>query len=134
MCFIIAGCTRIDIKKNITSEQCVISPKGVEWLLEPAFVNRGRSTYLLMISEDIWNVEPPWQELIVNDRRIRLWAQLEDKNGNVYKTEIVGSASGEINLRFSDKLPRHSSFTKLSIFSSEDFPVERINLHSRNFN
>ena len=133
MCFLLAGCAETDIERNIVNEPHIISASGQEWTLQPAFVNKGNSTYLLLGIEGSWQVESPWQEVIINDRKIKIWAQLEDKNGKIYFSEIIGRANDKINLRFSNQLPRNTAFTKLRIFPSEDFPVKSISLHSRNF-
>ncbi|MCL1921831.1 MAG: hypothetical protein FWG50_12300 [Kiritimatiellaeota bacterium] len=138
ICLLLAGCAKTDVARTISSDHCIIiSSSGKEWRLEPVFVNRGRSAYVLLEVEKGWETEPPWENVVKDGKKIRVWAQLEDKNGKIYHSAIVGSQHGvdghKIDLRFSNDLPRCTEFKKIRLFSSQDFPVKNISLRSRNF-
>jgi len=132
-----SGCVRMDTERAISSDHCIISPEGKEWILEPSFISRGRSTYLLLDVEKGWETEPPWKNVVRDGEKIKIEAQLEDKNGKIYLSGIVGSQHGveghKIDLRFSNDLPRYTEVKKIRLFSSQDFSVKNISLRSRNF-
>jgi len=118
---------------NIWHEPLIIPPEGKQIPMEP-FTTQGKSTYVLLGVKGAWQLAPSGKEVVMGDKKIKLWAEAILLGGEVrkYRTESIGQVGDKIELRFGKDLPRNEDMY-LKLFASEDFPVKSVSLSTRDF-